>query len=47
MFKDILNLKERIKTIIKGQASMKKEMTALERKKELSRNFKMKTTVLH
>lgn len=47
MFKGILNVKERIKTIIKEQASMKKEMTALERKKELSRNFKMKNTVLH
>ena len=45
MFKGIFNVKEGIKTIIKEQASMKKEMTALE-KKELSRNFKVKNTVL-
>ena len=33
MFKGIFNIKEEIKTIIKEQASMRKEMTALERKK--------------
>ena len=33
MFKGILNVKERIKTIIKGQASMKKRNDSFGRKK--------------